>query len=128
MWLPKDERKLLVYYYQELQESSVGVRSRFYPSDLERVLQGTNARNRARIASEKLQRRNLIGFLQDQGDAITVGLSLEGYDLDRKYNSFWIRSGLRFKEYKDHWIWLIVGFLGGVIGGLLVNWLSKAIK
>jgi len=54
-----------------------------------------------------------------------INLTLKGLDLGRKYDSFWIRSGLRFKEYKDHWIWLIVSFLGGIIGGLLISWLSK---
>ncbi len=52
-------------------------------------------------------------------------LSLEGNDLGRKYSSWWTRSGLWFTEYGNHWIWIIVSFLGGVIGGLLINWLSK---
>jgi len=54
-----------------------------------------------------------------------ITLTLEGYDLGRKYNSWLPRSGLWFAEYKDHWFWLILGFLGGIIGALIVNWLSK---
>jgi hypothetical protein len=122
MYLPKDKWKVLVHYYKEL--SSVDSRIPFYMSKLEGTLQGTNARNRAKIASKTLQKRGLIAFLNDQGDALTVQLSLEGYDLGRKYSSCLIRSGLWFAEYKDHWFWLIISFLGGVIGGLLINWLS----
>ena len=104
MSLPKDERKLLVHYYQKLRNGGVGARARFYLSTLEKVLQGTNTQNQAKIATERLQKRNLVAFLQNQGDAITVGLSLEGHDLGRKYNSWWTKSGLWFAEYKHHWI------------------------
>lgn len=55
---------------------------------------------------------------------LTFSLTITGYDLGRKYNSWWSQSGLWFAEYKDHWFWLIVGFLGGIIGGLFINWLS----
>jgi len=54
----------------------------------------------------------------------SISLTITGYDLGRKYNSWWKRSGLWFAEYKDHWFWLILGFLGGIIGALIVNWLS----
>jgi len=72
-----------------------------------------------------LKQRDLLDFFNDQNEAVTVQLSLEGYDLGRKYSSWWTRSGLWFAEYKNHWIWLIVSFLGGIIGGLLINWMSK---
>jgi len=32
---------------------------------------------------------------------------------------------LVLKNIKDHWFWLIVSFLGGIIGALIVNWLLK---
>jgi hypothetical protein len=123
MWLPKDEQKVLVHYYKELYD--VNARGQFYMSTLEKLLRGTNTRNRVKIASKILKQRNLIAFLNDQGDALTVQLSLEGYDLGRKYSSWWTKSGLWFAEYKDHWFWLIVSFLGGIVGALVVNWLSK---
>jgi len=34
-------------------------------------------------------------------------------------------SDLWFEAHRNHWIWLIVSFAGGVVGGLLVNWLSR---
>ncbi len=56
---------------------------------------------------------------------LRITLTIEGYDLGKKYNSWWTRTGLWFAEYKDHWFWLIISFLGGIIGALVVNWLSK---
>ena len=125
MWLPKDERKVLVYYYKELHESGVETRGQVFLSKLEKCLSKNNKRNRVKIASKMLKQRDLLDFFNDQNEAVTVQLNLEGYDLGRKYSSWWTRSGLWFAEYKNHWIWLIISFLGGVIGGLLINWLSK---
>jgi len=122
MWLPRDERRMLVHYYKGL--SSVDSRMPFFLKDLEKSLGEPNARGRAKIASKTLQQRNLIAFLDDRGDALRVQLSLEGYDLGRKYASWFDWSGLWFAEYKNHWIWIIISFLGGVIGALLINWLS----
>jgi hypothetical protein len=69
----------------------------------------------------------LIGLKEYSGSKKVKGiiLKLEGYDLGRKYSSWWTRSGLCFAEYKNHWIWIIISFLGGVLGALLINWLSK---
>ena len=125
MWLPKEERKVLVHYYKGL--FSVDSRTRFYMSTLEKTLQEPDTRNRAKIASKTLQRRDLIAFLHDHGDALTVQLSLEGYDLGRKYSSWFTRTGLWFAEYRHHWIWVIGCFVGGIIATLLVQWLSKVI-
>ena len=60
------------------------------------------------------------------GSGVGITLYQQGHDLGKKYNSSWlVWSGLWFAEYKDHWFWLILGFLGGIIGAVLVNWLSK---
>ena len=123
MWLPKDERKLLAYYYRRLEQ--VNVRDSLFLSELEKCLHGPNTRNRVLLASERLMQRIFLDFLNNQGDALTVQLSLQGFDLGRKYSSLWTRSGLCFAEYKDHWFWLIISFLGGIVGALIVNWLSK---
>jgi hypothetical protein len=82
------------------------------------------------MAKDSINLRNFLASSEDdiECDNITLRLTIKGYDLGRKYNSFWIRSGLWFAEYKHHWIWLIVGFLGGIIGALLVNWLSNSNK
>ncbi|MCH8119927.1 MAG: hypothetical protein IIC00_09390 [Planctomycetes bacterium] len=124
MWLPKDEREVLRHYYKKVYESGVETRGQIFLNELEKCLSGKNRRNRTKIASRMLLQRNLLAFFNDQHDAVTVQLTLDGYDLGRKYSSWWTRSGLWFAEYKNHWIWIIVSFLGGVIGGLLINWLS----
>jgi len=108
MWLPKDERKVLAYYYKELHKSGMETRGQFFVSELENCLSGNDKRNRVKIAGKMLKRRNLLDFYNDQHNSVTVQLSLEGYDLGRKYSS----------------LWTIVGFLGGIIGALIVNWLS----
>ena len=125
MWLPRDERKVLSHYYSELHESGVETRGRVFLSGSEKCLSGKDKRNRVKIASKTLKQRDLLDFLNDQKDAMTVQLSLQGYDLGRKYSSWWIRTGLWFEEYKNHWIWVVVSFLGGVVGALLINWLSR---
>ncbi len=112
MWLPKDDRKVLVHYYKKLYD--VDARGQFYMSALEKLLRGTNTRKRVKKASKRLKQRNLISFLNDQGDALTVQLSLEGYDLGRKYNS---RRGLFVEWLKEYW--LIVTLSGGIIGFLI---------
>lgn len=43
---------------------------------------------------------------------VGVSLTIEGYDLGRKYSRWLTQSGLRFEEYRNHCIMLIVGFLG----------------
>ena len=79
------------------------------------------------IASSSLLKRSMITMQNHGQDANVVGISLtiQGQDLGRKYNSWGTRTGQWFAEYKDHWFWLIVSFLGGIIGALIVNWLSK---
>lgn len=84
-------------------------------------------KRRLEIVNAGLKKRNLINIQEHEScqDVAGISLTIEGQDLGGKYNSWWIRSGLWFAEYKHHWIWLIVSFLGGIIGGLLINWLSK---
>jgi hypothetical protein len=83
--------------------------------------------HRLDVANKALEQRELIKIHKHQSEpnVAAIALTISGYDLGRKYNSCWIRSGLWFAEYKDHWFWLIISFLGGIIGGVLVNWLSQ---
>ncbi len=84
-----------------------------------------DAFDRVEIADLDLKERGYIR-VNFENTEFSVALTLKGCDLGRKYDSsFWIWSGLWFKEYKDHWIWLIVCFLGGIVGALLVNFLSN---
>ncbi len=152
MWLPKDERKLLLGYYINIgnpNEWKWFVTTDWYPvmtswgwrrvKRAARKVKDYDARSktpyenqfntdmtRINTVNRKLELRNLIK-VKDHNEPPVKGISLtiEGYDLGRKYRSRLKRSGLWFAEYKDHWFWLILGFLGGIIGALIVNWLSS---
>ncbi len=142
MWLLKDERKTLRKYYSCL-------------PNLDTTGYFTHLSQRAYNATRNLIERGLIheikeggeehieylanyfaademdmkNFLSSPEDEFTENMCLEftlkGYDLGRKYDSWWSRTGLWYSEYKGHWMWLIVAFLGGIISTLIVNWLSK---
>jgi hypothetical protein len=74
-----------------------------------------------------LHERALIEYHERGTGQYEVRILLAGWDLGDKYMSWWSRGGLWFREYKDHWVWLIVSFLGGVLGTLLVQWLSDGL-
>ena len=148
MWLPKDERRLLLYYYRGINkvngEESLDlkelVQSLFCKNikelqlhekekrdkDIEeQVKDYIDEKNRVAAANEALKRRGLIEQIIHSGGKVRrITLNLEGYDLGRKYSSWWDSSGLWFADYREHWIWLIVSFFGGVLGGLSINLLS----
>lgn len=84
-----------------------------------------NAKRVIESANSRLRNRGLIGFRECGTGHYEITLNLSGWDLGRKYSSWLDRTGLWFREYKDHWIWLIVGFIGGICGALVVQWLSK---
>lgn len=53
-------------------------------------------------------------------------MNLAGWDLGNKYLSYWARTGLWYNDkIRHHWIWLIISFVGGVLGALAVQWLSS---
>jgi hypothetical protein len=84
-----------------------------------------NAKGVIESANSRLKVRGLIGFRECGTGQYEITLNLSGWGLGRKYSSWWERNVLWFREYKDHWIWLIVGFIGGICGALVVQWLSK---
>jgi hypothetical protein len=133
MWLTKDERKLLAYYFCELDGRTEKKTFPYY--ELVKVLlckdinklskrEVSYGMDRVMIANDDLRERGYI-HMDSEGTEVSIGLRLQGRDLGRKYSLWWTRTGLLFEEYKHHWIWLIVGFLGGILGALIVNWLSK---
>ena len=152
MWLPKDERVLLAHYYNWIGQPSIEqhfrnsqlvelltLKKRWEIKELQRkrgkdfkkIMQEQSLYgeriNRLSIANKTLSERDLITlqpYLHDP-DVIVVTLGLKGYDLGRKYSHWWTRSGLWFAEYKHHWIWVIVAFVGGIVATVLAQWLSK---
>ncbi|OHB79289.1 MAG: hypothetical protein A2Z25_16535 [Planctomycetes bacterium RBG_16_55_9] len=138
MWLPKDERKLLSLYYNEIGKPSTNklidendliktILPKWHTqhvhnsNDYKMWLEG---KSKVATANKALSERKLITH-REAGDSIEISLDVEGYDLGRKYDNWFDRSGLWFAEYKNHWIWLIASFFGGVLGGLLINLLSR---
>jgi hypothetical protein len=110
MWLTKDEKETLVFYYRKWANESSSFPFK-EPFD-----------ERVHIC---LRDRDLIIF--DIGGA-RVSLTHEGIRLGQIYNSWWSRSNLWYTEYiKHHWICVIYGFLFGIISGLLIKWLSSKI-
>ncbi len=83
---------------------------------------------RVELANRLLEARNLIKMRKHQSESNVVGvtLALSGFDLGRRYGEGFLEySGLWFEAYRNHWIWLIVSFIGGIIGGVVGNWLSR---
>ena len=173
MWLPKEERKLLIIYTKAIRkaiekiESSVTNQKWYSLDDLINIYmakdfakQAENLKDAFHKATDKtyensqssndtpeqmkksiknylsvkaeidaannaLAERNLIKITpHERQPRIGISLTIEGYDLGRKYADWFTCSGLHFKEYKDHWIWIILGFLAGVLGALLVELLK----
>jgi len=94
--------------------------------NVENIHQFSEDNHGLNVANKAIEQRDLIKIRRHEHESDVVGiiLTISGYDLGRKYNSWLTRSGLWFVEYKDHWFWLILGFFGGIMGGILVNWLS----
>ena len=127
MWLPRDERNVLCYLYKNLGRDAIAGTVKLQLEDFARCCFDED---RAVEAARFLAERGLLKLdtINHPSGYIKLGFTSGGYDLGRKYSSWWTRSGLCFAEYRHHWIWLIVSFLGGIIGALLVNWLSNGNK
>jgi len=92
--------------------------------DIPRYIQSTR---RVELANKRLAERQLIHVKPHQHDknVVVVSLTLNGFDFGRRYCSWFQRSGLRFSEYRNHWIWLIVALLGGGIASKAIELLFK---
>lgn len=84
--------------------------------------------SRIDAANAALVERELINLRPHESpeshDRMGISLTIDGYDLGRRYSGRFASSGLWFAEYRNHWIWLIVSFLGGIIGALVIHWLT----
>ena len=94
------------------------------------MVQYIDACNRIEKANNLLAARRLITCTPHRHEVhvVVIGLSVEGYDLGRRYSSFVESSGLWFHEYRNHWIWLIVAFFGGAVGAKLIDWIASLLK
>lgn len=79
---------------------------------------------RARIdaANAVLLERNLIKLRPHESEDYTgVGLTIDGYDLGRKYIKWHTLIGLWIGEY--NWVWFILAGLIGALISQVLNWL-----
>jgi uncharacterized membrane protein YwzB len=132
MWLPKDERKTLSFYYQK---TDAGARSINYSSDeptdlINHLSNETKSAKGHQITPQTIKQINRrlksLGLINPQdigAREIKIELTPEGIHLGQICNSWWLLSKLWYEKYiKNHWIWVIVAFLAGIIGPRLVNW------
>lgn len=81
------------------------------------VAQYIDFSNRIKKANSLLAARGFATVTphQHEPDVVVIGLSVEGYDLGRRFSNTFDSSGLWFQEYRNHWIWLIVACFGGAV-------------
>ena len=151
MWLPKDERKLLSYYYREI--NKVETEQRFEIRDLIKALGKKEQSGQSKTKSEiilntyntlenvnnLLSQRGLITWknldptsisvlqeLPKTSEALSwpentnvnlhIILTIEGYNLGKKYNSKIGTLGIWFTEYL--WFLVVLSVVIGIIGVL----------
>lgn len=146
MWLSKDERRLLAGYYRSIKAPNTPVALRHISRLLGRgsrticrygedgrdvpaadvsvggVRHAARESPRAERANRLLNMRELLSVRPHEtaSDVVVIELTMAGYDLGRRYASWWHSSGLWFEEFRNHWVWLIVSTLGGgMVAGLL---------
>lgn len=87
------------------------------------VAQYIDFSNRINKANNLLAARGLVTVTphRHETDVVVIGLSVEGYDLGRRFSNSFESSGLWFQKYRNHWIWLIVAFFGGAVGAKLLD-------
>jgi hypothetical protein len=147
MWLPKDERKTLRKYHSHIHNIDESIRF----TDLsEKAYNATrNLIERGLILEIKeggkehteymmnyflgdpINLKDFLSFSEENEirQNVVLKFTLNGLDLANKYDNWWSRSNLWYAEHiKNHWIWLILSFLGGVISTLLINWLSTYLQ
>ena len=144
MWLLKDERETLLKYYNYLQNTQeymrfVSLSARAYISTrnligrglVHEIIEGGPEHVESLTAFIAKDPINLHNFLTSSEDDIecnniTLRLTLEGYDLGSKYNSWWYKTGgMWWAEYKGHWLWTIAGIIISFLLGLLTGKLTS---
>jgi hypothetical protein len=120
MWLPKDERVLLSYYYSQIGWAGICQRD---PSELEKVLRERKDQAKGEVNEEyvmnvvkSLRKHGLITNhhkVRDSGQ-IEIELTQKAINLGKKYNSKIGTLGVWFTEYM--WFWIILSVLISLIG------------
>jgi hypothetical protein len=152
-WLSSDERCLLAGYFRSIKEvdgESAFREDRLAelfngkliapeygePDDVEPINENRDrsaaisqiiiGRKRVAAANQLLAARKLITYTRHRHEqsVVILGLTLEGYDLGLRYSSWFMRTHLWFREYKDHWMMLLIGFVGGMLGSLIIDLLK----
>lgn len=74
-------------------------------------------RCRVKNSNTCLASRGLIELTGHENDSnvMLISLTIAGYDLGRRYAKWFNRSALCFREYRKHWIWLVLSFFGGML-------------
>jgi len=158
LWLPKDERRLLAGYAFQMGETGTECRfheadlterlscwwaMKTVPKDGEREEKQCDIaaftktvpalmRNmeRVKLANKHLAERKLINLerVSLETSVVVVSLTLEGYDLGRRYASSWDCTGIWFEQYKNHWFWLIAACIGGALLKTLFDFIGTLFK
>ena len=143
IWLPKDEREMLAFYYRDLE--IIG-NFKKYKNNSKRVLHANrNLEARHMIEFDEYKdlthviisglsniETDLANFLTDTKvdtgrRGTVVKLTLNGWDLGRKYAHWILRSQRWFMQYGRHWILLGLGWIISLIAmGLVTWWISRA--
>ena len=84
---------------------------------------------RVKQANTMLTARNMVTIRKHdhEQDVVLITLTVEGFDLGRRYGSWFNSTGLYFAHYKDHWFWLIVAAVGGGITSKLIDYFAAII-
>ncbi|MBW7988524.1 MAG: hypothetical protein FVQ84_00650 [Planctomycetes bacterium] len=121
MWLPKDERKLLELYYkkigepekEEFIEENDLIKTIFPECNTKHKESSNNykiwlkGKSKVATANKVLSERKFIKY-REAGSSFEFSLSIEGYDLGRKYSS---KSGKFWTWCNEYKIWVILGLV-----------------
>jgi len=133
MLLLKDERKTLLKYCNYLQNTEesmifASLSKRAYVSTRNLIDRGLVDEivevgpehveyMTAYMVKDCIDLHNFLASSEDdiECDNITLRLTREGYDLARKYNSWWDRTDMWWAEYKGHWLLGIAGIIRSIL-------------
>ncbi|MHC4459946.1 MAG: hypothetical protein ACYS6W_01995 [Planctomycetota bacterium] len=134
-WLPRDERKLLAYYFKQVKKPK---ENKCFSNPIELMTKlGFNIKSeedaqnspflsRVYNANDNLRERGLAVIQQDSTGMDTfVNLTLRGWDLGGKYDWWFTKWGLWWDEYKGHWVWVILYMFISFFLGWLLAWLTS---